>query len=340
MKAQQIAGSARASESLRTDEMTNSRSSGGPEVDRRIEQFRVMLGQPAKVAAAFWLAGAGAALGAYLTAHWTWNDQVVLLAIAGICMASSGIHFWLGARIPQWALHIGAFGSLVLVTLGAAVGQGGKLESAVLYVWILVFAALYFSPLVTLAYAGGVGIGYAVALTLGPKVQNPVASWLAIVGTGAIASAIVLGLVSVLRSDARQDHLTGLANRRLWDERLEGEMERSKRTGASLSVAVIDLDGFKEVNDREGHDVGDHVLQKFAATSRAVVRGGGDLVARLGVTSSDYSPPTLVKRVLVSWQTAWQRSRLMGSPTRLEQPRGMVKRAQGVSSIELTRQCI
>ena len=58
-------------------------------------------------------------------------------------------------------------------------------------------------------------------------------------------------------------------------------MERSKRTGAPLSVAVVDLDGFKEVNDREGHDVGDHVLQRFAATTRAVVRGGGD-VARLG----------------------------------------------------------
>ena len=184
-----------ASDSLPSGETINSRPSGSREVDGKIEQFRVILGQPAKVAAAFWLAGAGAALGASVTAHWVRNDQVALLAIAGLCVASSGIHFWLGARMLQWALHIGAIAALALVTLGAAVGQSGKLDSAVLYVWILVFAALYFSALATLAYAGGVGIGYAVALTLGPKVQNPVAAWLAIVGTGAFAGAIVFGLV-------------------------------------------------------------------------------------------------------------------------------------------------
>jgi len=147
--------------------------------------------------------------------------------------------------------------------------------------WILVFAALYFSPLTTFAYAGGLGLGYALALTFGPPVNNPVASWLVVVGTGAFAGAIVLGLVGVLRSDARQDHLTGLANRRSWDERLDEEIDRSRRTGTLLSVAVIDLDGFKKVNDRGDHDAGDRVLEEFAATSRFAVRAG-DLVARIG----------------------------------------------------------
>jgi len=73
-----------------------------------------MLSQPAKAAAVFWLAGAGAALGAYFTGHWSRNELDVLLVIAGLCVASSGIHYWLGERMPQWALHARAGSSLAL----------------------------------------------------------------------------------------------------------------------------------------------------------------------------------------------------------------------------------
>ena len=66
-----------------------------------------------------------------------------------------------------------------------------------------------------------------------------------------------LGLVAELRSDSRKDHLTGLANRRSWDERLDDELERSIRTATPVSVALLDLDDFKAVNDRGGHQAGD-----------------------------------------------------------------------------------
>ena len=91
-----------------------------------------------------------------------------------------------------------------------------------------------------------------------------------------------LDMVAELRSDSRQDHLTGLANRRSWDERLDDELERSNRSGKPVAVALLDLDGFKAVNDRDGHLAGDIVLQKFATSWQRVMRLGGDFVARLG----------------------------------------------------------
>ena len=67
-----------------------------------------------------------------------------------------------------------------------------------------------------------------------------------------VGAVVVLGLVNMLRSTARTDPLTGLANRRMWDERFEEEMERSARSGTALSVVMVDLDGFKAVNDAGG----------------------------------------------------------------------------------------
>jgi diguanylate cyclase (GGDEF)-like protein len=86
----------------------------------------------------------------------------------------------------------------------------------------------------------------------------------------------------VLRSAATADPLTGLANRRSWDERLEEELARSRRTGQALSVVMIDLDDFKAVNDRGGHEAGDRLLKELARGWQAAVRGGGEFVARLG----------------------------------------------------------
>ena len=91
-----------------------------------------------------------------------------------------------------------------------------------------------------------------------------------------------LGLVTELRNDSRKDHLTGLANRRSWDERLDDELERSRRAGSPVSVALLDLDGFKDVNDRGGHQAGDAVLQEFARSWQRIMRVAGDFVARLG----------------------------------------------------------
>ena len=91
-----------------------------------------------------------------------------------------------------------------------------------------------------------------------------------------------LRMVTELQGDSRRDHLTGLPNRRAWDERLDEELERSRRSGTLVTVALLDLDGFKSVNDSRGHSGGDLVLRQFADGWRRVLRSGSDFVARLG----------------------------------------------------------
>jgi diguanylate cyclase (GGDEF)-like protein/PAS domain S-box-containing protein len=83
------------------------------------------------------------------------------------------------------------------------------------------------------------------------------------------------------RELARQDPLTGLANRRAFLETSEAEKERSRRYHHCFNIAYIDLDGFKKVNDTLGHAVGDQVLRQVGKTLRSNLRST-DAVARLG----------------------------------------------------------
>ncbi len=84
-----------------------------------------------------------------------------------------------------------------------------------------------------------------------------------------------------LEEKAAHDALTGLANRLLFDETLQREVARFLRHGGSLSLTMIDIDHFKDVNDRHGHPMGDKVLKQLAAILSSNVRKT-DLVARWG----------------------------------------------------------
>ena len=84
-----------------------------------------------------------------------------------------------------------------------------------------------------------------------------------------------------LNAQAVSDQLTGLPNRRfLWDA-LEAELMRGRRKQSPLAVMMLDIDYFKEFNDRRGHEAGDLVLKNVASVLRTVVRGS-DIVARHG----------------------------------------------------------
>jgi len=80
---------------------------------------------------------------------------------------------------------------------------------------------------------------------------------------------------------ALHDELTGLANRRLFQDRLDSALARARRTGAPLALLSIDLDRFKQVNDALGHQAGDKVLQLVSSLFAGRVRGS-DTVARTG----------------------------------------------------------
>jgi len=94
---------------------------------------------------------------------------------------------------------------------------------------------------------------------------------------------------------AYHDELTGLPNRKLFNDHLRRAMDLARRRGEGLAVLFLDMDRFKEINDKHGHDVGDRVLRHFAGLVAASVRdedcvarivesdaGEGELVARLG----------------------------------------------------------
>ena len=80
---------------------------------------------------------------------------------------------------------------------------------------------------------------------------------------------------------AHHDELTGLPNRRMFASRLSNAVEQAVRYQSSLAVIVLDLDGFKAINDSQGHLAGDHVLREVATALRKNVRAA-DTVARMG----------------------------------------------------------
>ena len=84
-----------------------------------------------------------------------------------------------------------------------------------------------------------------------------------------------------LQINAATDALTGLYNRRLFDEYCDKELNRAKRYGQQLAIVILDLHKLKEVNDRHGHLQGDQVLQLAAATLRKTMRAS-DFAFRIG----------------------------------------------------------
>ena len=102
-------------------------------------------------------------------------------------------------------------------------------------------------------------------------------------------SLISIGMILVMLEEqissnewlALHDELTGLPNRRLFAERLAASLERSQRMRCRVALVVLDLNGFKAINDTLGHQAGDHVLREVAANLRKAVRSS-DTLARLG----------------------------------------------------------
>jgi diguanylate cyclase (GGDEF)-like protein len=111
--------------------------------------------------------------------------------------------------------------------------------------------------------------------------SRPEVRLLTLLADQAAIAIINARLHGAVRGQALSDMLTGLPNRRALDERLDSEIKRANRTDHSFSVVMMDLDGFKLINDTFGHDVGDDVLRQVAQCLRSGLRST-DFIARYG----------------------------------------------------------
>ena len=138
---------------------------------------------------------------------------------------------------------------------------------------------------------------------------------------------------------ATHDGLTGLPNRRTFDERLAAEIARAARHGRGLSLALMDVDHFKRINDLLGHPAGDRVLAGIARALRAIVREH-ELIARVGGEEFAWILPdaqpagahTAVRRAL----TAVAGAEIRDVP-RITLSAGICEIADGVDGTELYR---
>ena len=110
-------------------------------------------------------------------------------------------------------------------------------------------------------------------------------------------------LLALVRREALTDALTGLANRRAFDERLAAELSRARRHGEHVSLAVLDLDDFKALNDRHGHPEGDRALKRVAELLGECVRqedtaarlAGDEFAVILPATRAEDAQPALIR---------------------------------------------
>ena len=250
---------------------------------------------------------------AMLTASEYLVSSFVLSVLSMACLPAAllllhrALAGWLGPRPGQRAIMVLA----VLVPVGYAltfssyplrVGWSNFLLAAMLALlawstletrrnagrhWRLVLFACFASMAVLTAARGVLGAFFTSAYPtfLSPNPVNIAAAL-------ATNIAVVLGTVALLvawrdeadeqlRTMANTDSLTRLLNRRGFTERAEALFATAKRHRQPLTVVMIDLDHFKQINDRQGHEGGDKALQLFAQTL-GETRRTGDLVGRLG----------------------------------------------------------
>ncbi len=197
-----------------------------------------------------------------------------LLAVSGACFVTAVFVLLRFDRLPLGAFEVLAGVASALVTAARLFAEeGGESGTGVqaLYLWVVLYASFFFVRRRALLQVGWIALLYAAVLASEPASSATVTLWTVTIG-GLLVAALVIGvlrdrvldLVERLAAAARTDPLTGLLNRRGFDELLAREIQRSRRTKRPLSLLIGDLDGFKQVNDRHGHPAGDRVLRRAA----------------------------------------------------------------------------
>jgi diguanylate cyclase (GGDEF)-like protein len=188
---------------------------------------------------------------------------------------------------------------LIAYALSATPGAG---DGAILYVWPVLWTTFFFGRRGAISIVACIGVAHAITLLLLPAASSYPGRWVDVMVSVSVVAVVVLTLVhrndmllTQLAEEARTDTLTGLLNRRGFDERAALELAHARRDGRSVAVVTFDIDFFKRVNDEWGHEIGDRVLVRIGELLANLTReidvaarfGGEEFVVLLpGCTSS------------------------------------------------------
>ena len=214
--------------------------------------------------------------------HWQRQNTVATVICALAAFPAAAVLIILRRRLPRFAFHVLLTLGTALITLGVYFGnQGvGSLTAAVFYIWVALYAFNFFARPAASAHVGVIAVGYGAVLWI-QHVEGGAAQWLLVVGTAVVSGLVVAMLVEEVRSVARRDGLTGLWNRRALEEDIERYLASANRDPFDITLAILDLDHFKECNSEFGHHGADAILVELAASWSSELRAS-DCLARYG----------------------------------------------------------
>jgi diguanylate cyclase (GGDEF)-like protein len=216
------------------------------------------------------------------------TNELVFISIAAIAYPVAILLLLVGERLPDWVFELLAFGGTVLVSLAIYFAGEARNDNMMVYLWPDLWACYFFTRRAAALQLAFIGSSYAAVLVLQGETYSALTRWIVTMVTLGVAGALVRVLrerlervVARLADAARTDPLTGLLNRRGFEELVSLELERALRSDRPLGLLVGDLDHFKRVNDTLGHRAGDEALVRAAAVLAHAVRRI-DVVARIG----------------------------------------------------------
>lgn len=207
---------------------------------------------------------------------------------AGVAVVPGAITVFIAPHLPEKLLIVGLFNCAALIAVAVGLSGGADSPYVILWAWTGVEAWYFLRPRQAAWFTAAAAVVVAVPLALVDDRTGAIATWIMVVGT-MVALGLVTNtlraradrLIEMLADRATRDELTGLPNRRGYQERIEQELALGRRDGIPVTIVLADIDGFKGLNDQFGHRFGDEALRAFADLCRDELRLP-DLVSRVG----------------------------------------------------------